>query len=115
MARTHGPQIHLTESTNGAPFPASSSGTLLHTVTSEDDAKEVVWVYATNDTTSSVNAFLEVGSQVGKVPFTIAAGDSDVLVYRGFVLTSGTTIKHVSDGDDEVLYSAAIFPIGPDV
>lgn len=115
MARTHGPQQPLNESTNGAPFPASTSGTLLHTVTSEDDAKEVVWIHATNDTGSDISAFLEIGSPTGKVPFSITTGDSNVLVYEGFVLASGVTIKHVSPGGEELLYSGAIMPIGPDV
>lgn len=114
MARTHGPQRHLSTSATGEPFPASASGTLIHQVTNEEDALEVVWLHATNATSSGISAFLEIGSEDGKVPFSIVAGDSNVLVYEGFVLTSGTTIRHVSISDAELLYSGAIFPIGPD-
>lgn len=115
MTRSHGPQRHLSTSAKGEPFPASASGTLIHQVTNEEDALEVVWLHATNATTSGISAFLEIGDQDGKVPFSIAAGDSNVLVYEGFVLTSGTTVKHVAVNDSELLYSGAIFPIGPDL
>ena len=109
-------KLNLSSSVNGRPISIAATatpGTLIHTAVSGVGIPPMdeVWIYATNNDTSSRNLTLEWGGTISGVDsFTvgITAKAGLYLLVPGFIVYSGVPIRGYADAASKVTVAGFI-------